>query len=70
MKPYIERFEHQTETSFDVVIHCENCQTATEYARGYFGDYRGDFRNRNRVEYLYSDFDGNHTYHVTLNARA
>lgn len=53
-KPYIVKFENQTSTyDFDVVINCEDCSKATEWARGYFGS----------VEYLHSDFDGNHTYH-------
>jgi hypothetical protein len=63
---YIVRFENQTERAFDVVIHSNDCYEATDYARNYFGDRLTDYRNRNEVTYLHSDFEGNHTYHVTL----
>ncbi len=35
-----------------------------EFAKNYFGDQSVDFRNRYRVTYLCSDFDGNHTFEV------
>jgi hypothetical protein len=66
MKPYIVRFKNERETSLDVVIHSEDCRDATQFAREYFGDHRIDYRNRNTVEYLCSDFEQNHTYHVTF----
>jgi hypothetical protein len=68
-RPYIVCFENQTETSFDVTVHCEFLWLATDWTRDYFGhnDATRDYRNRNRVEYRYSDFAGNHTYRVLLN---
>jgi hypothetical protein len=65
-RPFIVRFENHTDTSFDVVINHERQWEASHYARDYFGDSRADCRNRNTVEYMYSDFENNHTYHVTL----
>lgn len=65
MKPFIVRFENQTERGFDVTIHASTCDAAREFARHYFGCSSVDFRNRNRVEYLHSDFDSTHTFHVT-----
>jgi hypothetical protein len=65
MKPYIVSITNITE-GLEVTINHERQWEATVYARDYFGDKRTDYRNRNIVEYQYSDFDHNHTYRVTL----
>ncbi len=62
-RPYIVRFENEGETAiapklvFDVVVNHADCAVATKWAREYFSLYC--------VEYLNSDFDGNHTYRET-----
>jgi len=56
-RPFIVRFENQTSHhDFDVVIHHPDCKTATEWTYGYF--------DLLRIEYLNSDFDGNHTFRM------
>jgi len=67
-RPYIVGFDNNTETSFDVTVHGATCDGAQEWTRDYFGHADGsrDYRNRNHVEYLWSDFDGNHTFRVHL----
>jgi hypothetical protein len=67
-RPYVVAFENSTDASFDVIVNYANQSEALVFARDYFGGMRTDYRNKNRVEYLYSDFDGNHTYRVTLEA--
>jgi len=53
MRPTIVRIENRTDAySFDVVIHSDNCSDAALWASGIFG----------RLQYLHSDFEGNHTY--------
>ena len=64
----IVRFEgHVSASEFDVVIH-GRYDESIQYAKEYFGavDHNADYRNRNGVKYLYSDFDLNHTFHVVL----
>jgi len=56
--PFIQGFSnHQSDDSFDVTVHAASCADATEWTRGYF--------SLMTVQYLHSDFDGNHTYYVS-----
>lgn len=66
MKPYKVSITQDVANPriMDVVIHATDQQEAQKYARNYFGDFRVDYRNRNVVTYVCSDFDFNHTYHV------
>jgi hypothetical protein len=56
-RPFIVRFENQQDKDkFDVVIHHNDCSTATVWVKEYF--------SLMTVVYLHSDFEGNHTYHI------
>lgn len=52
-----------------VIVHHSDCRIATEFAKNYFGDQSVDFRNRYRVTYLCSDFNGNHTFEIKKASR-
>jgi hypothetical protein len=57
MKAYIVRFLNQISVhEFDVIVNHSDCTEATLWARGYFDD--GSYR----IEYVESDFEGNHTF--------
>lgn len=56
-RPFIVRFENQKSVwEFDVVIQHEDASQATAWVNNYFGLMR--------VEYLHSDFNHQHTYHI------
>lgn len=58
-KPFIKCFENENKVlkSFDVVIHCVDARAAFEFAKNYFSLYH--------VNYICSDFDHNHTFHIS-----
>jgi hypothetical protein len=51
-------------TNTQVVVAAENEQAATQFARNYCGDYRTDFRNKNRVELESSEPFGRETFYT------
>lgn len=56
-RPFIVEVINDTDSKdFTVGIHHNDCSQATTWVREYFG--------RRAVEYLCSDFDGNHTYRI------